>query len=321
MLSLLITILVAQGFCHANEERQSPRPEISVKAEVEVCADQPIRLQDIAAVDFANNKDSTAALSTVVLEPIVDGAVLNLKNNKLIKILKNKISENTDSYKNHWTYFIPDSVSIKAKKNTVSKMGIQNQIVSAINLKCPDCKVIFKDLRLPQILEKNQYTSCELQTDSLKITNSFVIPYVCFFGSQKKNFWVTGSIKVTAEGPVATRQLVPGERILAKDLKLDEVDVTYARDGIARMDDLVGQSMNRYVSVNQPIFRSDVKKELAVTRGQIVKAIVGTEDFEISSQAYAEEQGFVGDMIKIKNTETQRFLSGQIIEKGVVKIQ
>jgi flagella basal body P-ring formation protein FlgA len=257
----------------------------------------------------------------VVLEPIVDGAVLSFRNNELIKILKNKVVENSDSFKNHWTYFIPDSVRIKAKKNTVSKIGVQNQIISAINSKCPNCKVIFKDLRLPQILEKNQYTSCELQTDALKISNSFVIPYVCYFGSQKKNFWVTGSIKVTAQGPVATRQLVPGERVSGKDLKLDEVDVTYARDGIARVEDLIGQSLNRYVSVNQPIFRSDVKKELAVTRGQIVKAIVGTENFEISSQAYAEEQGFVGDMIKVKNTETQRYLSGQIIEKGVVKIQ
>jgi flagella basal body P-ring formation protein FlgA len=120
---------------------------------------------------------------------------------------------------------------------------------------------------------------------------------------------------------VTTRQLNPGEKITSRDFRMEEVDVTFAKDGVPKSSEVEGQLASRILSVNQPIFKSDYKKELAVTRGQLIRAISGNETFEVTSQAIAEEQGYVGDLIRIKNSESQKMLSGQIVEKGVVKVQ
>jgi flagella basal body P-ring formation protein FlgA len=66
---------------------------------------------------------------------------------------------------------------------------------------------------------------------------------------------------------------------------------------------------------------SDLKREPAAHRGQVVRALVGDQDFEISINASAEENGFIGDLIKVKNLETQKMMSGIVIDKGVVKVQ
>jgi flagella basal body P-ring formation protein FlgA len=35
----------------------------------------------------------------------------------------------------------------------------------------------------------------------------------------------------------------------------------------------------------------------------------------------AEDSGFVGDVVKLKNLENQKVLTGIVVEKGVVKLQ
>ncbi len=102
---------------------------------------------------------------------------------------------------------------------------------------------------------------------------------------------------------------------------MEEVDITYAKDGLPKPEEIDGQLAARMLQLNQPIFKSDFKRELAINRGQIIRAVSGNESFEITSQAVAEEQGYVGDVIKIKNSESQKTLSGQIVERGVVKVQ
>ena len=47
---------------------------------------------------------------------------------------------------------------------------------------------------------------------------------------------------------------------------MEQVDITFAKDGVARIEDLDGQLAAHLISVNQPIYKSDFKRELAVTR-------------------------------------------------------
>jgi flagella basal body P-ring formation protein FlgA len=65
----------------------------------------------------------------------------------------------------------------------------------------------------------------------------------------------------------------------------------------------------------------DLKREPAAQKGQMVQALIGTEEYEISASMLAEENGFVGDTVKVKNTETKKILSAVVVAKGLVKIQ
>jgi flagella basal body P-ring formation protein FlgA len=313
--SILLFCVLAQGEIH------SPRPEISVVAQAEVAADQPIKLIDIASVSFVSSEHATMAFNIPVLPAQADGETKKIHNADLIKILRAKIGGISEIAEEKWAYFIPEEVEIRAKKILISAQSVQNQLTIAIRSRCGDCKVNLHDVKIPQIREKISFESCELQVDSVKAGGSFLVPVQCRFGNESKTYWISGSSKISKLAPVTTRQLNPGEKITAHDFQMQEVDVTYAKDGVPGPEDVEGQLASRMLMVNQPIFKSDYKRELAINRGQIIKVISGNESFEIVSQAIAEEQGYVGDLIRIKNSESQKVLSGQIVDKGVVKVQ
>ena len=302
-------------------EIHSPRPEISILAQTEVASGQPIRLTDIAVVSFVSPAHAQIALGLTVLPALTDHENKKLKNSELIKIIRAKIGAVPEIVDEKWTFFIPEEVEIVAKKNVLSSQSVQNQLTMAIQQKCGDCKVNLHDVKIPQIRENTAFENCQIQVEAIKVGGSFLVPVQCRFGSESKTYWISGSAKISKMGPVMSRQLNPGERISSKDFRIDEIDITFAKDGVPRAEEVEGQLAGRLLQINQPIFKSDYRKELAINRGQLIRAVSGNESFEITSQAIAEEQGYVGDIIKIKNSESQKVLSGQIVEKGVVKVQ
>jgi flagella basal body P-ring formation protein FlgA len=296
------------------------RSEIQVNNQVEVLPQQPVLLSDIANLNFSANQAED--LATIELYPAMnDGESKRLSNSEVSKQIKEVLSQGEEFKKMKYSLYVPTNVMIKAKSNAISILRIQNSISNVLQSRCGDCQVIIKDIKFPVIHEKISGAACQLQTENLKPTASFLIPYICPSEKDSKTYWISGSARLMKMAPVTLRQLSPGNRITAKDLKLEEVDVTFAKDGIPSMAETEGQLAARYLSINQPVFKSDLKREIAVTRGQLIKAISGNDTFEVSSQVIAEDQGYVGDLIKIKNSDTQKIISGQIIEKGVVRVQ
>lgn len=291
------------------------RNEISVSAQIEIAPNESILLSDIAIL---NN----AELGNLEIYPKMnEGESKNLSNLEISKQIKNAISESENFEGLKYSLFVPSNVIIKTKSKTIPSVRIQNSISNELQARCGDCRIVFKDIKIPTIHEKIVNSSCQLQTENLKSSASFLVPYVCATAQDSKTYWISGSVKFMKMAPVTQRQLTPGDRIMPKDLKMEEVDITYSKDGIPSMAEAEGQLAARYLPIHQPVYKSDLKRELAVMRGQLIKAVSGNETFEVSSQVLSEEQGYVGDMIKIKNSETQKILSGQIIEKGVVRVQ
>jgi len=304
----------------AGAELKSPRPEISIQNYNEVNADRPVQLRDLAALSFATIPQARKAMSIVVLDAVGEGEKIEYKNSDLVKLIKEKISENPESSEIKWTYFVPEKVTIIGRKNLISEIGATSEITFALQGKCSDCKITLKDLKIPRIRERLSYEMCMIESEQAR-AGSFLVPVNCQFNSERKTFWITGTARMSRVGPVAIRQINAGEKISSKDVRFDEVDLTYAKDSVPTLEEVQNQIAARGILVNQPIFRGDLRKELAVSRGQIIRAISGNESFEVTSQMQAEEQGYVGDLIRIKNTETQKMISGQIIEKGVVRVQ
>lgn len=299
----------------ASFANSNARNEISVGSQIEVAPNEAIMLSDIAIL---NNSE----LGNIEIFPKMnDGEIKNLSNLEISKQIKNAIAENENFDGFKYTLFVPSNVAIKAKSKAIPTTRIQNTISMELQSRCGDCRIVFKDIKMPTIHEKITNSSCQLQTENLKASASFLIPYVCTTEQESKTYWISGSVKLIKMAPVTQRQLAPGDRIMPKDLKMEEVDITFSKDGIPTLMEAEGQLAARYLPIHQPVYKSDLKRELAITRGQLIKAVSGNDTFEVSSQALSEEQGYIGDMIKIKNSETQKILSGQIIEKGVVRVQ
>ncbi|GIL16691.1 MAG: hypothetical protein BroJett040_04420 [Oligoflexia bacterium] len=318
---LFVTFTLFTELLVANVQTLAQRPEISVINQAEVASQMPLRLKDIATVTFVEHQAKMAAFDLEILPAMRADQEITYKNSELIRILKTKINESSDLAQINWTFFVPETLNIKAVKNYISSFAIQNDLLARLKSKCEECTFQIKDLKLPVITEKVEMQKWQLDLEPLKLGGSFVLPLTAHFGGKKETFWVSGVIKVMKKSAVATRQLSPGVRVQDSDIQMSLVDITFSNDALASVDEIRGQQLARAISVHQPIYKSDIKRELAIQRGQVIKAIIGNEVFEVTSQATAEEGGFVGDLIKIKNTETQKILSGQIIERGVVRIQ
>lgn len=320
VLLLFIMCFIALSSLSALAQIKLPRPEISVLTYSEVNANRTVHLKDIANVNFVLPEQARKALALSIIDVVGENEKVEYKNSDIVKIIKDKIGESSEISDLRWTYFVPEKVTLVGRKNFISETALISELTLALQNNCHECKMTFRDLKIPKIREKQAYEMCTLETENLR-AGSFLIPINCHFNSEKKTYWITGTVRISKNGPIAIRQLNSGEKITNKDIRIDQVDLTYAKDAIPTYDEVLNQTVTRGILVNQPIFKGDLKKELAVTRGQIIRAISGNESFEVSSQVQAEEQGYIGDLIKIKNTETQRTISGQIVEKGVVKIQ
>lgn len=132
---------------------------------------------------------------------------------------------------------------------------------------------------------------------------------------------ISAQSRVLKQLPVAQRQISPQFRVQKEDIKIDWVDVTFSKENELLPEEIIGQNLNRGVSFGQPILPSYVKREPIVKKGQLMRAQVGGNDFEISVNVIAEEAGFVGDTILVRPTDTQKKLSAVIEDREKVRIQ
>lgn len=297
----------------------SQRPTISILSKVEVTAGMPVRLKDLGNVDFVSVEQAHQVLETVIFEAMDDAKIRQIKSMELIRLLKEKIGEISEQ---RWTYFIPEVVTISARKNALNEQALRREVLWALTEKCGDCShIMIKDMKVPRVISKESLVDWQLDTDQLKLTGAFLLPLQVAFMAGRETYWLSGTVRAKKKGFVASRHIAQGQRITEQDLKQEDIDITFAKDGLPMKEEILGQMVMRNISVNQPIYRGDLKKELAVQRGQQITAVLGNDVFEVTTQVTAEEQGYIGDVIKIKAQEGKKTLSGQITEKGVVRIK
>lgn len=136
-----------------------------------------------------------------------------------------------------------------------------------------------------------------------------------------KNFGVSGEFRVLQNIPVAKRNISIQEKISKQDFELQEKDVTFSPGYVSDMEELMGKALVNSIAQGTPVELKNVKKEFIIEKGQMVQIQFQGQNFIVSANAIAEQSGMVGDLIKIKNTETQKILSGVVAGKGLVEVK
>ena len=139
--------------------------------------------------------------------------------------------------------------------------------------------------------------------------------------NRKKTFWVTGQIEVQKKVPVTARSLNSQAPVRAEDFRMEWRDVTYATDGTLSEKELAGQSVKFGIPANQIIWANSVARKKAVKRGQLVKVTSGKGAWQITLRAVTEQDGFVGDRVNIRNVDSKKILTGEVVGPGEVVIQ
>lgn len=279
----------------------------------------PIRMSVISTADGVERHLNEKLNNIVVLEAVQKEGQFEFASSEIALALRKKLSFQELQ---QLTLKIPETVKVRAKRNHIYSSDLKNQILMTAGAQCgPSCEVTFNDFRTPEVTANYEVLSYRLDTSTVRGAGSFVLPLQVETSQGRLQLWVTGAIRLHKEALVAKRLVPAGQALTDDDVELRKVDISFSKDGTPTLEDLHGRITARVINVGQTIFFSDLKKAIGATRGQPVKIVIGDGEFEVATQGLAVDAGSIGDQIKVKSSESNKLLSGELIDKGVVKVE
>lgn len=86
------------------------------------------------------------------------------------------------------------------------------------------------------------------------------------------------------------------------------------------IDDLIGKVTTTAIQPNTILTENVVEIPPTIMQGTVVKLFIQTNGFKIVTKGMAQETGYIGDVIKVRNMESKKMLYGEIVDSDKVKI-
>lgn len=212
-------------------------------------------------------------------------------------------------------FLLPQEIKLIRSQQNVSRMELERKIKNQLLARCADCEYQIQVQSVPQALGADW--TVELNIDLAKETVMIPISDPLRKGA---NQWVVVEIRKYAEVPVAARNIVSQTSIDSSMYRLEKRVLRSTSDIVTTADELDAVISTRALTAGQTFSKRDLKKELIIKKNQIVKAQVEKDGFQIFITAVAEDSGAMGDLIRVKNLDSQKIIAAEVVGRGVVKI-
>lgn len=277
--------------------------EITVPSTVEVSPRSEISMYDV--VETKNLDDSTLKQLQEII--IADKAETTL-------LRKMDLARHLRSVKAK--FILPNELKIIRSRGQISRLEVERKIKNKIDSECSGCEVQVMIANVPQNFESDW--ALDLNIDLNK--KNVMIP-VYSVGNSSQKGWIAVEIKRYQKVPVLNQPLKVGDVVTPEMLVFEKRELVNMRNTFMSLESLEGMQAVRFLNAGQVVQFGDVKKETVLKKGQMVKAVFGSSSFEVAISAEAQEGGSVGDVVKIKNLDSQKVFAAKIVERGVVRIE
>lgn len=220
------------------------------------------------------------------------------------------------------TLRIPTRVTVVRQSFHLRPEDIQAELKRQMAELCSDCVFEISNLSLPALpttVTTGSSWTLKMRHEMPKGTFSLPIEVANDDGS-KRSYWISGSVTISKNVPVAGRSLQVGERMQAQDFSIQMKDITFSTDVAASESDLATSVAARQIAAGQIVWRSSLRREMAVKNGDIVKVVAGQDGWQITIDGIAQGSAYIGDSVNVKIPRTQKLISGLLTEKGVVEV-
>jgi flagella basal body P-ring formation protein FlgA len=120
---------------------------------------------------------------------------------------------------------------------------------------------------------------------------------------------------------VAATRLERGQELERSLLGVQKVDVLRERTPLLPATaDPTAFDLTQSVPAGRPLTTRDVVARPVVRKGQVVEVTARQGLLAVTMKALALESGAVGDLIKLRNLESRREFSGQILHESKVQV-
>lgn len=297
--SLLITALLVSF----SSWGQSKKGEIVLSSAVEVSPRDVITIYDVAEARQVDRE---------ILDILKD-IVIAGKNTSIISR-----SDLTKKLRHlNIRFVLPSEMKLIRTTQKVSRMELERKIKNHLLVSCSKCNYKVNVFSVPKAIHSDW--ELDLLSVDLAGKSSVMIPVHSISDPNFKG-WVSVEIKKYMNVAVLNRDVKFGEVITPDMLSIEERLVNQ-RGVIETASQIEGMQTTRFIQAGRILTYSDLKKENVLKKGQLVKAVFGKDDFEVSVTAQSEENGAVGDTIKIKNLDSNKVFAARIEERGLVRIE
>ncbi|MBL6934230.1 MAG: flagellar basal body P-ring formation protein FlgA [Alphaproteobacteria bacterium] len=131
----------------------------------------------------------------------------------------------------------------------------------------------------------------------------------------------TGRIYEVAKIPVLRHQVKPGETIAKGDINWIKARSRDVQDNtLTRPEQIVGMTPRRWFRPGIPLRDGDLRRPVMIKKNASVRILLKVPNMTISMKGRAEEEGSLGDTVRIMNTKSQRVIDAIILNSNTVQV-
>ena len=132
---------------------------------------------------------------------------------------------------------------------------------------------------------------------------------------------LAGRVTIKRHVPVLARKLESGTIIGLSDIDwLDVPEDRLSDSTITDAQQLVGRELRHTTADNEPLRMNDVLPPRLVTRGSLVTMKIETPMMVITTQGKALQDGAMGEVVRVLNTQSNRMIEGTVDGSGSVRV-
>jgi flagellar basal body P-ring formation protein FlgA len=133
---------------------------------------------------------------------------------------------------------------------------------------------------------------------------------------------VSAYIEVWQDVVLAAKPLGRNQPITMADLRMETMNIARVpANAIFCMDQVVGQRANRPIAINSVLRSDQVVLPPVVRRGDVVQLLAESAMLRITTQAIAQENGGVGETIRVINVRSKKNVHAQVVDAQTVRVE
>ncbi len=203
-----------------------------------------------------------------------------------------------------------------------SHQDIKNTAINFVRTQLPD-DIVVQDISSGKIDSRIHFKQCSTELEA-RSSNSHpmakhqTIGVYCH-GDKPWSIYISVKSKLLRKMLVTKRTIVRGEIITSEKVQLIE-KVIKNKKYLSDINDAIGYEARRTIRPGQVINSSMLQKALLVRKKESVTIYAQNKNLRISMPGKALSSGHKNEMIKVRNTSSQKIIEAMVIERGIVAI-
>lgn len=278
-----------------------------------------VRLSDIAVISPAGDAANLLGRHLVTTAPAA-GRTRGLKAVSIISSMRH-IPETENVF---WKG--SDTITVKREGIHIGKDQLQQIIAGYLqqNLaKLPRAEIRFTSMRAPSelMLPVGELTWKVTPSKPEIIGSSSFSILFKVDGKTVKNCTVRGKLEALADVVTAKVNLRRGEIILPDQIKMTRLNLAELENPYQSPELVLGMEVTRTIRAGRVIDQRHVVPPPVIKKGELVKIFASKGHLRISTTGIAKTDGRSGDIIRVKNINSNKLIHCRVDAPGFVSVE